>query len=101
MDETAITTNADKIHQVLQWCISGHSAHDIIDAAQKQWPGTQSQPLIIAAMKQLANAGQADESIIRGWAVESTREIYRRAMDVGDLQTALRAAKQMHDLVKK
>lgn len=89
-----------RVHQVTQWILSGASQHDITEAIAANFPGAQAEPLIVAAMTDLAKAGEAEPALVRGWCIEATREIYRRALEVGDLQIALRAAKQLYELAE-
>src|SRR4051812_38016457 len=83
---------------VVSWIIAGHSEPDIVDAIKKTWPKTKARPLILEAVRQIAKAGAPDGELVRGFALEGTREIYRKALEVGDHQTALRALKQLVEL---
>ena len=96
-----IVSRADRVHQVLTWIVAGTSQYDIEQTIAQAWPDAKTQPLIIAAMKQIAAAADDEPEVLRGWAIEATREIYRRALEVGDLQTALRALKQTVELSKQ
>ena len=71
-----------------------------MDAIREMFPDAKGRPLIVQAMKQIAEAGEPDENLVKGFAVEGTREIYRKCMEVGDHQTALKALRQLVDLSK-
>jgi hypothetical protein len=96
------TTEAATLRQITQWIIAGHTQADVVDAIAEKYPNEKARPLIVAALKQLAEAGaQPDANLVRGFAMEGTREIYRKATEIGDHQTALRALKQLMDLTKQ
>jgi hypothetical protein len=101
-DGTALAKTANKspLREVVNWIIQGHDQQDILEAIATQWPGTKPKPLIIQAIKQIEEAGEPDPRLIKGFAVEATREVYRKCMEVGDHQTALRALKQLVELAK-
>jgi len=91
-------TNVDPLRQVVSWIVAGHSQADIKESIAKLWPRAKSRPLIVAAVKEIAAASEEDPDLIVGFALTATREIYRKAMEVGDHQTALRALKQLKEL---
>lgn len=92
------TTPADPLRQVVKWIVDGQTEPDITDAIQKTWPKIKARPLIVRAVGEIAKAGSPDVQALRGFALEGTREIYRKALEVGDHQTALRALKQLVEL---
>lgn len=88
----------EPLQQVIQWIVSGFSQADIEQAIAHTWPRKQARPLIVQAMTRIADSADPEPAIVRGFAIEGTRTIYQRAMSMGDLQTALRALKQLVDL---
>jgi hypothetical protein len=98
---TEIVKPPDPVRQIVGWIIAGQAEPDIRDAIAATWPDAKPRPLIVAALKQLAKAGEPDMNLVRGFAIEGTREIYRKALEVADHQTALRALKQLVDLAGK
>jgi hypothetical protein len=102
MSETAIVKAKapDPLREITGWIIAGHTEPDIMDAIREKFPNAKARPLIVQAMKQIADAGEPDKGLVKGFAIEGTREIYRKALEVGDHQTALRALKQLVDLAK-
>jgi hypothetical protein len=91
----------DPVKQITAWIIAGHGEPDIAEAIAATWPNAKARPLIIDALKKLTEAGaEPDRDLVRGFAMEGTREIYRRAAEMGDLQTALRALKQLMELAR-
>ena len=100
MSDLAVITPVSPLRQIIGWIIAGHAEPDIVDAIAQKWPDTKAKPLIISALKEIARAGTPDRDLVRGFAIEATREIYRKSSEVGDHQTALRALKQLVDLSK-
>jgi hypothetical protein len=88
----------DQIRQIMQWIIAGHTEADIAEAAAATWPKVKAKPLIIKALAEIAAQGQPDKDLVKGFAIEGTRTIYQRALEVGDHEIALRALKQLVEL---
>jgi hypothetical protein len=89
------------IRQVVGWIVAGHAQPDIEDAIRQTWPDAKVRPLIVAALKQISKSGEPDRQLVIGFALEVTREILRKAMEVADHQTALRAVRQLVELSEK
>lgn len=86
----------DVLRQITSWIVAGFSEGDILDAVREKYPDSKPKPLIISALKNLAKAGaEPDGDLVRGFALEGTRAIYQKALEVGDHQTALRALAQL------
>lgn len=83
---------------VFKWILDGHSEHDVREAIAHQWQGADAGPLIVAAVKRFADAGEFQPEIMLGWCAEAYREIYRVAKEAGDLGTAIRAVKSLSQL---
>ena len=90
----------EAIAQAVKWVIAGRTERDIREAIAATWPLTEATPLIVAALQEISSAAKANPDLVRGFAIEGTREIYRKALEVGDHQTALRALKQLTELTK-
>jgi len=88
----------DPLRQIVAWIVQGHGEADIHEAAAAKWPDAKVRPLIVKALAEIAKAGEPDGKLIRGFAIEGTREIYRKCLEVADHQTALRALKQLTEL---
>lgn len=92
---------AARIEQVFKWIISGHSEYDINEAIGAQWPEEKTKPLIVAAIQKIRDTGTIDAKTLNGWCFESTRDIYRRMIEIGDFAGALKAIKQLAEFAKK
>ena len=89
------------VEAVLQWMLRGGSEYEIRQAIAANFPDEQARPLIVAAGKMIENAGNPDARMVRGWAIEATRQLYQTAVNNGDLANALRAVKQLADIAGK
>lgn len=86
----------DVLRQITSWIVAGFSEGDILDAVREKYPDSKPKPLIIQALKNLAKAGaEPDGDLVRGFALEGTRAIYQKSLEVGDHKTALRALAQL------
>ena len=90
-----------RVNQVFKWILTGATEHDIAEAIATSWPKAEAQPLIVAAVEKLRAAGQVDQQCVLGWCFEATRDLYRRMVEIGDFPGALRAVKQLSELVKR
>ena len=93
-------TAAERVHQVVQWILSGASEFEITEAAEKLW-NVEARPLIVKAMAAIVRDGDGDPSTVRAWAVQATRLVHQRALQAGDNATALRAIKQVTELSRE
>jgi len=93
--------SAGQLEQVRKWIIGGGSEQEIIEAIAATYPDAKAQPLIVEAMAAIAKSADADKDIVKGWAIEATRSIYQKAVEVGDHATALRAIRQVQELSEK
>jgi len=84
-----------QVNQILRWILSGHTEHDIREAIAHEWPDQDATPLVLAAVRKLSEAGRPDSDVLRGWCLLAYQDIYRRALEAGDLQTSLAAVKQL------
>jgi hypothetical protein len=83
---------------VFTWILDGATEHEITEAIASQWPDESPKPLIVAAMERIADSASADPATVRGFCIEANRHIYHKAIEAGDLSTALRAIKQLQDI---
>lgn len=90
-----------RVEQTIRWLISGVREADIVEAIRATWPDQALQPLILAAVEQLAEAGNPEPAVVHGFCMEATRDLYRRMVEIGDFAGALRAVKLLHDLAAK
>jgi hypothetical protein len=100
-EEKAIAIKAPdpkRVEQVVRWIAAGATESDILEAIAEQWPEEDKRPLIVAALQEITAASQTPPDLAIGWCLQSTRELYRRMVEVGDFTGALRAIKLLADL---
>lgn len=86
--------------QIHQWILEGASEHEILARCRNEWPRADTRPAILLAIDDIAKSSTPNGPLILGFALEATREIYRRMLETGDLVGALRAIKQLVDLAR-
>jgi hypothetical protein len=83
--------------QVVGWMISGHSSTDIAQALQAHYPDADTAPMIRDAITHLRTAGDSvgNKALMRGWVLESLRDLYRRSVEASDTASALQCVKMI------
>lgn len=84
--------------QVFDWLVKGGDDADVLDAIARAWPEADPKPLVLAALRLLAEAGLQPAHVIHGWCLQATRQLYSKMLDVADFDGALKAVKQLHQL---
>lgn len=79
----------ERVHEVFLWITLGATEFQIAQNIAERWPDEDRHLLMAAAFQQIANTGQMDRSLIRGWVIEAAREQYRRAILVNDAAAAI------------
>lgn len=102
-DSSSLTTcnlsiDPARLEQTVKWLLTGARDADVLEAIRTQWPDQAVPELIAAAVNELEAAGHYNRRAIRGWCFESTKDLYRRMVEIGDFAGALRAIKQLYDL---
>jgi hypothetical protein len=90
----------DPTAEVLRLILEGRSAREIDQRARHLWPDRASEPLIIAALREL-EASADKPPLLLAFASEAAREVYRRALEGGNMACALRAIKVLLELEKR
>lgn len=79
------------VNEVVEWALLGHSAYNLTEAVAAKYPDFAANDVIALVAHHFCLAGQADGVNVRGFAIEGYRELYRKALKIGDLATALKA----------
>jgi hypothetical protein len=83
---------AEQIIQVKTWIIEGQQAGDILESIAENYPKQTPLDLLKAVCEDLANeAAEMDEDMVRGFLLNAYRELYRRAFEINDFNSALAA----------
>jgi len=92
------TTPAGKANQVLKWIVSGASEYDVAEAIAATFPADDQAALLLAGLRLLSESSTIDPGTLRAFAFEATKDIYRKAVEISDFPTALRALRQLQDI---
>ena len=84
--------------ETVRWMLTGARDADVLEAIETTWPGQPWEPIVTAAVEQLAASAAFDGQVVRGWCFEATKDLYRRMTEIGDFAGALRAVKMLADL---
>lgn len=83
---------------VLDWLLKGHNEHNIREALAVKYPGADPVAVMAAVEKYLTDAGNPDRDRLRGWLLTSSRELYRRMIEIGDFDGARKVLMDMAKL---
>lgn len=98
---SCLTSEPERIECVVKWILTGAREMDVLEAIQAHWPNTDHRPLVAAAVGQLADAGNFDGGVVRGFCVEATKQLYRQMVELGDFAGALRAVQLLHRMAQE
>ena len=74
------------------WIIEGQQAGDILESIAENYPKQTPLVLLSAVFEDLAReSAEIDEDLVRGFLLNAYRELYRRAFEINDFNSALAA----------
>jgi hypothetical protein len=85
------------VEQARKWLLSGASDVDLIEALRTAYPGADVPALVTHVLEKVRLSGELDKRLVRGFVFEGIRTIYQKAMEIGDLGTALRSLKMLKE----
>lgn len=89
----------DQVKKVVYWILDGESMFDIAEAMTAEFPRKDHRKkLMDAVLAYFVRSGQANTDVVRGWCLESLREIYRKMMDNADHAGAAGVIKSIYRL---
>ena len=80
--------------------LEGNTRQDIEAAAPDLFPGVDAKKVVAHALEAFAVVANESTDVIGGFCLESSRDLYRKMVEVGDYAGALRAVKQIIDTTK-
>ena len=89
------TLTNEAAYQTLKWILEGQHERDILEAIRQKFPKEDPQTTLAAVIQHLIALAGADPVVLRGFALAAYREIYYRAMQIGDFANALRCVKEL------
>ena len=85
--------------QVFGWIVEGQKESDIVDAIHHQFPDRDAGEIVGGAMDMIEASGRFSHDVVRGWCYEAYRELYRRMVEIGDYAGALKAVKEIRQML--
>ena len=95
-----LATAEARINQVFHWILEGATDYDITEAMRQAWPEADHATILLAAIDKIKESARINPQTVAGFCVEATRDLYRRMVEIGDFPGALRAIRQLKDLLK-
>lgn len=87
--------------QVIGWLLDGMRGDEVAAAIAEQFPWLRRDDVLDEVVAHFVTIAEADKLPYLGWALESFRDIYRRALAAGELDIALRATKELATLAQR
>jgi hypothetical protein len=91
---------AEALPRIYGMILEGNTRPDIEAAAPSIFPGIDVPKVIDHALARFASVADEPPDVIGGWCLESSRDLYRKMVEVGDYAGALRAVKQVTETAK-
>lgn len=89
------------VHQVFLWIVQGATEYQVRESIAQEFPAENGDALIVAAVDKIGEAANYQPETMRAWCIEAYRELYRKMFQIGDFAGALRAVKQLADMMAK
>lgn len=96
----AIICAADAAREAHRLLVDGHSDDDVRESLVQRFPGVDACAAVVAAGDRISQAAGCDRRVVVGFAMEGFREVYRRSLECGDLNNAIKAMKELVALAR-
>ena len=102
MSSQTIENNIDQpLVQSLKLTLEGHSETDIREWLSKQFPEVEASKIFNQIPEFLKESASQDQEVILGFCLESTRDLYRKMLEIGDFSGCLKAVSTLAKLSKQ
>lgn len=91
---------ADVVREAHRLLVDGHSDDDVRESLASRFPGVDARAAVVAAADRMSQAAGCDRRVVVGFAMEGFREVYRRSLECGDLNNAIKAMKELVSLAR-
>ncbi len=81
--------------------IEGHREAEIAEAVAATFPGKNAAKLIEAAVDHFIQAAHCQRAVILGWSLEAYRALYRKLLEIGDYNGAMKAVASLLQLSRE
>lgn len=92
------TEHGRAVEQLLRWIAKGASPIEQAEALEAHFPTADPQAVYQDAVAHVLRLAEPGPALVRGFAFVSAQELYRRAVESGDLAAALRTLKFLTEL---
>ena len=89
------------VEKVVQWLTTGQTEADVREALGEMFPAAPPSIVMTKLGERLQAEGRPDCVAVRGWAFLALRELYRKMVEIGDFDGALKAVKEITTLAHK
>lgn len=97
----ALIVDPSRVEETVKLLLMGHRDFDVLAAVAEMWPDQEIGPLVKAAVSDLMRSANAPQNMVRGWAIEAAKAIYRKSIEAGEYGEALKAVKVIVDLTER
>jgi len=87
--------------QVIAWLLDGRRDEDILADLTIYFPDVRAKAVLAEVVEHFEAIATGDKTVLVGWAIEALRDLYRRMIEAGEFEGALRAVKELAALVGK
>lgn len=98
--ELASISGDDACRRALQLLVEGVGAEDAHEEVLRAFPSCDARAALSAASERLGQAADCDRRVVIGFGLEAFREIYRQAMERGQLGDAMKAVRELIALAR-
>ncbi len=97
-----ITATEGEIKKVVFWILDGNSMFDVNEVLKKEFKTIKKQRAVMTGvLDYFVRSGQANTDVVRGWCLESLRELYRKMIESGDFVNAARTVRDIYKFNEK
>jgi hypothetical protein len=86
--------------EVVRLMLEGHSLSDVIEYMQKEEKGLSAEQATAWAYSWFEQSADIPEKSRLGWCLEAYRELYRKMLDIGDFNGAVKCVSEIQKLNK-
>lgn len=97
----ALIVDPVRVEETVKLLLMGHRDFDVLATVREWWPDQEIGSLVRAAVTDLMRSANAPSSMVRGWAIEAAKAVYRKSIEAGEYGGALKAVKMIVDLTER
>lgn len=86
----------DVIKNIAKLLTEGNAINDVVEFILVENPEVQREQILNAGFDWFVSASNIPEKYIKGWCYEAFRELYRKLIEVGDYNSAIKCVKEIN-----